>query len=271
MISVQYGASFAERLFPLVGAEGATALRLGFAAVILVAILRPWRVKLSRRTAAPLLGYGVSLALLNLMFYESLRLLPLGIAVALEFTGPLTLAVLASRRAADFAWIALAAAGLVRLAPIAGPGHPLTLLGVAFALGAGVCWAAYAVFGKRTGQALGASASALGAVIAAVIVAPIGLIHAGAGLFAVPVLLTALVVAVLSSALPYTLEMVALTRLSPQVYGTLTSAEPAIGAVMGFTFLHQTLTTLQAGGVTAIMMASIGTTLTLQRAPLPIE
>lgn len=262
MVSVQSGASYAKRLFPIVGAQGTTALRLVIAALILAAVLRPWRARLTRGALPPLIGYGLALAAMNLMFYLSLRTVPLGIAVALEFTGPLAVAMIHSRRAVDFAWIVLAVAGLAVLLPIGRSLHAVDPAGAALALGAGLGWAAYILFGQRAGAAHGPMAAALGTAVAALVVLPIGIAHAGTALLAPPVLFSGLIVAILSSAVPYSLEMIALTRLPTQTFGTLMSAEPAIGAMAGLVFLGEALTPLQWLAIAAIMLASAGTALT---------
>jgi len=264
MVSVQYGATFAERLFPAVGAQGATALRLGLAAIVLVPLLRPWRARLSLRTLPALIAYGASLGGMNLLFYMALRTLPLGIAVALEITGPLAMAVAFSRRWIDLAWTGLAVAGLLFLLPLGRSGHSVDPVGVLFALGAGALWALYAIFGQKAGAQHGPAATALGIAIAALLVAPFGLAHAGAALFTPAVLLSAVVVAIFSSALPFSLEMVALTRLPTRVYGILTSLEPALAAIMGFVFLHERLTVVQVVAIAAIMSASLGTAATMK-------
>jgi len=266
MVSVQIGASFAKSLFPAVGAQGATALRVTIAALILAAVFRPWR-NLPPRSAWPVLGgYGLALGVMNLSFYTALQTIPLGVAVALEFTGPLAVAVLSSRRWIDFLWIALAVAGLAILLPIWKQAHPINPLGVGFALGAGVCWALYIVFGNRAGAAHGPGATAIGMVIAALVVLPVGVAQAGTALLSPALLPVALGVALLSSVLPYSFEMFALTRIPIRVFGTLMSAEPAIAGVMGWLILHERLTAPQWAAIGAIMAASLGATLTMGRA-----
>ncbi|MDB5682552.1 MAG: rhtA [Sphingomonas bacterium] len=262
MVSIQFGASFAKRLFPVVGAEGTTALRLGLASIILFAVPRPWRSRLSRASLPALLVYGASLGAMNLLFYMAIRTVPLGIAVGLEFVGPLAVAMVSSRRAIDFAWIALAVAGLALLLPAFGGAGSIDPAGAALALAAGGCWALYIVFGQKAGAAHGAQATAFGSIVAALIVMPIGIAHAGTSLLAPPVLLTGLVVALLSSALPYSLEMIALTRLPTRTFGTLMSGEPAVAAVIGFAVLGEALTPVQWLGIGAVMLASAGTALT---------
>ena len=271
MLSFQYGASVAKGLFPVVGAEGATALRIGLAALLLAPIMRPWRVPVTRRTLPPLLGYGVSLACMNLLFYMALRTVPLGIAVALEFTGPLTVAVVSSRRARDFGCVALAAVGLGLLAPMGRAAAPVDLTGAVLALGAGACWALYIVFGQKTGREHGPATAAFGMIVAAFVAVPVGVLHVGAALFSPGLIPAALVVAVFSSALPYSLEMVTLTRLPAQTYGVLASLEPASAALMGLVLLHERLSGRQLLAMAAIMLASVFATLSTRRAAVPPE
>jgi inner membrane transporter RhtA len=271
MLSFQYGASLAKDLFPAVGAEGATALRIGLAAVMLAPVMRPWRVKLSRRSLPMLVGYGVSLGCMNLLFYLALRTIPLGLAVGLEFTGPLTVAVIGSRRLQDFACAALAGAGLLLLSPVGRSGAAVDPTGALLALGAGGCWALYIVFGQRTGREHGPATASLGMMVAALIAVPVGLAHAGPGLLSPALLPTALLVAVFSSALPYSLEMITLTRLPAQTYGVLTSMEPASAALIGLALLHEHLTTRQLLAVGAITLASVGAALSMRQVLVPPE
>jgi inner membrane transporter RhtA len=265
MVSFILGASLGKQLFPVVGAEGVTALRLALGALILAGMLRPWRVRLGASTWRPVLVYGVCMAVMNLLYYMALRTLTFGVALALEFTGPLAVALLSSRRRVDFLWIAFAVAGLILFAPRSAAAH-IDPTGAALALGAGVCWGIYIIAGKRAGQHFGAATPALGATVGAIVVLPIGLVHAGAALFQPQVLIVALMVALLSTVLPYTLEMFALRRLAPQTYGTLTSAEPAVGAAIGWLVLGETLPLVQVCAMGLIIVASIGTALTAARA-----
>ena len=210
---------------------------------------------------------------MNLLYYMALRTLPLGITVAIEFTGPLAVAVLASRRAIDFLWIALAAAGLALLLPLGHVQGNIDPTGALFALGAGSCWGLYIVFGQKAGADYGAQTVALGSVIASIIVVPIGVAEAGGRLFTAAVLPYGLAIALLSTALPYTLEMIALTRLPARTFGILMSIEPVFGAFVGWAILHERLSALQWVAITMIILASIGTTwtATIQRpAPVPM-
>jgi inner membrane transporter RhtA len=266
IVSFTAGASVAKGLYPLVGAQGATALRLGVGAVVLAGVFRPWRLRPGRHWPA-LLCYGATLGTMNLMFYSALQTIPLGLGIAIEFLGPLTLAVVTSRTRADFLWIGLAAVALALLLPL-GPGHAAQGLhwqGVAFALGAGVGWAAYIVLGQRVGRALGGSVTAAGMILGALLVAPIGIARGGSVMFAPHVLLLGLVVGLFSSALPYPLEMLALRRLPAGTYGTLVSAEPAVGAVMGSLLLGERLSATQWLAIALIVISSAGATVTARR------
>jgi len=262
MGSIQIGASFAKTLFHSVGAAGAVALRTSLATLMLVAVLRPWRTKLAQGSWGALGLYGVSLGVMNLLYYLALRTLPLGITVSIEFAGPLAVAVLWSRRAIDFLWIGLAAAGLALLLPLGQSHGNVDPTGALFALGAGACWALYIVFGQKAGADYGPQAVALGSVIASLIVVPIGVGQAGARLLSPAVLPYGLAIALLSTALPYTLEMMALTRLPARTFGILMSIEPVFGALVGWTMLHEQLSFAQWAAIGMIILASIGTTWT---------
>jgi inner membrane transporter RhtA len=257
MGSIQTGASLAKTLFHIVGAPGAVALRTALATLILVAALRPWRARLTAASWPALLVYGASLGVMNFLYYMALRTVPLGITVALEFTGPLLVAVLTSRRAIDFLWIALAAIGLSLLLPL---GHAsIDPVGALFALGAGGCWGLYIVFGQKAGADHGAQAVALGSVIASILVVPVGILKAGTALLSLAALPYGVAIAVLSTALPYTLEMFALTRLPARTFGILMSVEPVFGAFIGLVVLHELLSPLQWLAIGMIILASIGT------------
>lgn len=271
MASIQSGASLAKSMFPVVGAQGTTTLRLIFASVIMLLLLRPWRAKLNASSLKTVIIYGLALGGMNFLFYMSLRTVPLGIAVALEFTGPLAVALYASRRAVDYLWIALAVAGLLLLIPMGESANAIDLVGASYALGAGVCWALYILYGQRAGAENGIQTAALGVMIAALFIAPIGIVHAGSALLTPALLPVALGVAILSTALPYSLEMVALTRMPARTFGTLMSIEPAFGALSGLLFLGEVLSLAQWLAIAAIITASVGATLSMQRkTPPPI-
>lgn len=269
MASIQSGASLAKSLFPVIGAQGTTTLRLIFASIIMVLLLRPWRAKLTAKSLRTVIVYGMALGGMNLLFYMSLRTVPLGIAVALEFTGPLAVAIYASRRAIDFLWIALATVGLLLLIPMGEASAGIDLEGAGYALAAGVCWALYILFGQKAGADNGVQTAALGVMIAALFVTPFGIAHAGAALLSPSLIPVAIAVALLSSALPYTLEMVALTRMPARTFGTLMSIEPAIGALSGLLFLQEYLSLSQWMAIMCIILASVGATMTMGSAAKP--
>ncbi|MNQ52816.1 threonine/homoserine exporter RhtA [Pseudomonas sp. Irchel s3b6] len=270
MASIQSGASLAKSMFPVVGAEGTTTLRLIFASVIMVLLLRPWKARLTAKSLRTVIVYGVALGGMNLLFYMSLQTVPLGIAVALEFTGPLAVAIYASRRAIDFMWIGLAIVGLLLLIPTDAASASIDLVGAGYALAAGVCWALYILFGQKAGADNGVQTAALGVMIAALFVAPFGIAHAGAALLTPSLIPIALGVAILSTALPYTLEMVALTRMPARTFGTLMSIEPAVGALSGLLFLHEYLSLAQWMAITCIILASVGATMTMRSESKPL-
>lgn len=270
MASIQSGASLAKSMFPLVGAQGTTTLRLIFASLIMLVLLRPWRARFTSSTLKSVIIYGLALGGMNFLFYMSLRSVPLGIAVALEFTGPLAVALYASRRAMDFVWIGLAVIGLLLLIPIGQTGAAIDLVGAGYALGAGACWALYILYGQKAGAEHGIQTAALGVMVAALFVAPIGIVHAGSALLNPALLPVAIGVAILSTALPYSLEMVALTRLPARTFGTLMSIEPAFGALSGLLFLNEVLSMAQWLAIAAIITASVGATLSMRRESPPL-
>ena len=252
-ISPQIGAAFAVTLFDELGPAGAAFLRLAFAAVILWAIWRP-RLSGDLRLAG---AFGVSLGLMNWSFYEAIARIPLAVAVTIELAGPLLVAVLGSRRPLDALWIGLAAGGIVLL--VAPTGGSMDLLGVAFAMVAAVCWMGYIYLSKRTGAAFaGGEGLALAMAVGALIVLPAGVLQAGAALAQPNQLAGALVVAVASSVVPYSLELVALRRLPEAVFGVLMSLDPAVAAVAGFLVLGQNLGPGELLGIAMVIAASAG-------------
>ncbi|MFQ2592342.1 EamA family transporter [Aeromonas caviae] len=259
MLSITLGASLAKSLFPLLGAAGTTLFRLGCAALLLSLVFRIWRAPLDRRTLLGAIPYGLSLGAMNLLFYLAIARIPLGVALAIEFIGPLTVALISSRHRADFIWLILAIAGLLLL-PLRATQQAIDPLGAALALGAGLFWGLYMLTGKRAGALLGAQAPALGMWVGTLLVLPFGLEGAIEASFTVPVILTIIGVGLLSSAIPYSLEMFALRRLPLKSYGILTSGEPAMGALMGLVWLGEQLPPSQWLGIAAIIAASMGTT-----------
>ncbi|WP_323638933.1 threonine/homoserine exporter RhtA [Pectobacterium polonicum] len=270
MLSIQSGAALAKNLFPLIGATGVTALRLGIGTIILCIIFKPWRMRFSSNRL-PLLIYGITLGGMNFLFYLSLQTVPLGIAVALEFTGPLAVAMLASRRPIDFLWVCLAVAGLWFLLPLGHNIGNVDLTGAAYAIGAGACWAFYILFGQKAGANHGPGTVAIGSCIAALIFCPIGAYYAESTLFSLTILPLGIAVAILSTALPYSLEMVALTRLPARTFSTLMSMEPAIAALSGILFLGEHLSFIQWMALIFIITASLGATLTIKSAKVRKE
>ncbi|MCE9977154.1 threonine/homoserine exporter RhtA [Leclercia adecarboxylata] len=265
MLSIQSGASLAKSLFPVVGAPGVTALRIALGTLILVVIFKPWRLSFQKEQRLPLLLYGLSLGAMNYLFYLSIQTVPLGIAVALEFTGPLAVALFSSRRPIDFVWVVLAVLGLWFLLPLGQDVSHVDLTGAALALGAGACWAVYILTGQRAGEEHGPATVALGSLIAAIIFVPLGMAQATESIWQWSILPVGLAVAVLSTALPYSLEMIALTRLPTRIFGTLMSMEPALAAMSGMVFLGESLTFTQTLALCSIIAASMGSTLTLRR------
>jgi inner membrane transporter RhtA len=252
-VSPQLGAALAVTLFGELGPAGAASLRLAFAALILLAI---WRPRLTGDLRLPA-AFGVALGLMNWSFYEALDRIPLGIAVTIEFSGPLLVAVIGSRRPLDGLWVALAAAGIVLLVnPVGGSLDPV---GVGFALIAGVCWMSYIYLSKRTGAAFpGGSGLAIAMAVGALIVFPAGVLQADGALTQPNLLGAALVVALLSSVIPYSLELEALRRLPEAVFGVLMSLDPAVAAVVGFLALGQALEPPEVLGIAMVVVASAG-------------
>jgi inner membrane transporter RhtA len=255
--SVQFGAALARTLFHQIGPAGTVMVRVVFAAILLGLLWRPRLRGHGPRALAIVAAFGVSLAAMNLAFYESLARIPLGIAVTFEFVGPLAVALVGSRSLLHLVWVALAAGGIVLLA--APGGAHLDALGVVLALVAGVCWGAYILLSARTGRLFsGGDGLALAMGLAALLLVPVGVVGGGGRLLHPGPLAVGLGVAILSSAIPYTLEMEALRRLPERVFGVLMSIEPAVAALAGFLVLGQVLHVRQLGGIVLVMLASAG-------------
>ncbi|WP_313104861.1 DMT family transporter [Brevundimonas sp.] len=262
IVSLSLGTSFAKSLYPMVGAAGTASLRVGLSALILLAIWRPWRARLTRADLQGLAIYGVVMGLMNLCFYMSLATIPLGVALAIEFTGPLTIALLNSRKLIHFVWIGFAVLGLALLLPLDGNVQALDPVGCAFAAAAALFWALYIVFGKRVSHLPSGPTVAVGMSMAALTVVPFGVATAGLKLLEPSILILGLVVAVVSSALPYTLDMIALKGIPKRTFGVMLSGDPAVGALAGLLFLGEHLSGLQWLAIAAIITASIGAVLT---------
>lgn len=260
--SIQCGASLAKSLFPALGAAGTSALRLAFATGILAAIWRPWRLRrenLSAQGLRAIVAYGLSLGAMNLSYYLALERLALGLTVALEFTGPLAVALLGSRRLLDVAWAILAGVGIVLILPLTSASAGVDPVGAVLALFAGGCWALYIVLGQRAGaHAHSGTVTSIGMLVAATLVLPFGISDAGMKLLDPQLLPLGLGVAVLSSALPYSLEMIALKNLPARNFGILLSLSPAMAALSGLVLLDERLATLQWIAIGCIVAASVG-------------
>jgi len=266
MVTIQSGASVAKQLFPVIGPAGTTALRVGFSALMLWLVFRPWRHLPKGRNWRAVIVYGICLGGMNLLFYLAIARIPLGIGVALEFTGPLAVALFSSRRRLDLLWVALALGGILLLLPDMRSVDALDPVGVMLALAAGACWAGYILFGQRAGNlASGGITVALGMTVAAAFLVPIGVISAGSALLSWQVIPLAIAVAALSSALPYSLEMVALKNLPAQSFSVLMSLEPAIAALAGFLLLSELLSLTQWLAILLVIGASLGSTLSGQK------
>lgn len=257
IVSVQVGSALAKHLFSAVGSFGTVALRLFFAAAVLMLLWRP-SLRMNSRTWAVVLAYGVILGLMNLCFYSALARIPLGIAVTIGFLGPLGVALAASRRWLDALWAVLAAGGVVLLMEGGGDLH---LVGFLFALAAATCWGLYILVGAALGRhTTEGDGLALGMVVAALVAVPIGVAESGTALIQPWILVAGLAVALLSSVIPYSLDLEALRKMPPRVFGILMSLEPAMAALIGFILLRESLHWSQWIAVLCVVAASAGAT-----------
>lgn len=260
MLSVQGGASIAKRLFHLLGPAGATTLRIGLAGIILAIIVRPQVWKFTRKEWLYTLFYGLSIGGMNLCFYYGIQRVPLGLGVTVEFIGPLSLAFLASRKALDFLWALLAAAGIVLIMPWAN--DSVDLLGLLFVFLAGVMWAVYIVAGSKITQKMKSSdAVTTGMCIAMFLVLPFGIASGELNHLNVNMLLLGLGIAVFSSALPFTLDLFVLKRLPEKTFSVLQSLQPVFAALSGLVFVGEYLSVTQWFAVLCVVAASLGTTI----------
>ncbi|MGI5455744.1 EamA family transporter [Streptomyces sp. CA-249302] len=256
-VSVQFGAALAVNLMPRAGALGVVTLRLAAAAVVLLLFCRPRLRGHSRADWGTVVAFGVTMGAMNGLFYQSVARIPLGAAVTLEVLGPLALSVLASRRLVNVVWAGLALAGVFLLG--GGGFGDLDLVGVAFALAAGAMWATYIVFSARTGRRFPqADGLALAMAVAAVLMLPLGIAESGTKLLDPTTIALGSAVAVMSSVLPYTLELLALRRLPASTFAILMSLEPALAATAGFLILGQALSPVQAAAIALVIAASMG-------------
>lgn len=260
-LSLNLGAAIAKHLFPQIGVEGVTAYRVGMSALVMLLVFRPWRTPLTLKQVGNVVIYGSVIGLMNLLIYRAFSRLPMGIAVAIEVAGPLTVAVWSSHRPRDVVAVCLAVAGLYFLLPIHGHVDQLDPVGVAYAAGAAVCWALYIVYGKRVSSMSGGQSVAWGMLAASMFIVPIGVAYAGARLLTPSFMLIGLAIAVMSSALPYTLEMLSMRTLSSRTFSMFSSAAPALSALAGMVVLGEHLTLTQWLAIAAIVMASALTSL----------
>ena len=269
ILSVQGGAALAKGLFPLLGPTGTVGLRIGISALILLAAFRPRLHRLSAVEWRTVIAFGLVLGVMNLVFYSALARIPLGLAVTVEFVGPLGVAVFGSRKLVDVTWVVLAAAGIALITPWSA-NSGVDPVGVAMALAAGACWAAYIVLGGRLSRLLpGGAAVSIGMLVGALAVVPYAAASGGFAHLTPAGFAAGVGVALLSSAIPYTLEIGALKVLPARTFGILMSLEPAVAALVGLVFLAEVLSPTQWLAVALVIAASGGSTLTSGRAPEP--
>jgi inner membrane transporter RhtA len=269
-VSLQVGAACAARLFPAAGSTGTTLLRLGLAAALLLVAIRPRAHRWAAGQWRAVLAFGATLAAMNGTFYAALDRIPLGTAVTVEFLGPLTLAAVLSRQVRELGWVLLAAAGVATLGLQDGSGPGLDPVGVAYALVAGLFWALYILAGRRVGARVpGHGGLAVATAVGALLLVPVGAVGAAHAVAQPHLLPLVAATALLASVVPYSLELAALRRLPPPVFGVLLSLEPAIAAVAGWLLLGQGLGPAAAVAVGVVVLASAGSTLTARR-PAPV-
>jgi inner membrane transporter RhtA len=267
--SVQFGSALATTVFDRVGPAGAVLLRLVTASIVLTLLWRPALRTRSRRDLLLAALFGFVLAAMNVTFYEAIKRIPLGVGVTIEFIGPLAVAIAGSRRRLDLVWVALAAAGIVAL--MRGDVHGLNTLGVVFALIAGGMWGTYILVNARVGRAFEEGTGlAIAMCVASLLALPVGIAEGGAKLVQPHVLLVGLGVGLLSSAIPYALEMEALRRIATNVFGVLMSLEPAMAALAGFVVIGQGLSARELVGMALVVVASVGASQTVRRAPIAV-
>lgn len=267
IISVQGGAAIAKGLFPAIGPTATASLRIGLSAVILLIAYRPNLSKLTAVQWKAVIPYGLVLGAMNVIFYMAIKRIPLGLGVTLEFIGPLLLAVLNSKKVLDYLWILLAAIGIALIAPWSDQG--IDLIGVLLALLAGGFWAGYILLGGRISKLMnGGEAVAVGMIFATLLVLPFGIAGGGFGNLTPGLLLSGAALALLSSAIPFTLEMSALRQIPARTFSILMSLEPAVAAICGLVFLREHLSFFEYTAVALVVIASTGATLTSKKETL---
>lgn len=260
MACFQVGAALAKGLFPAVGPFGAATIRMVLGAAILIVVTRPWRHWPQPAPLLPLLGLGLSTAATIGMFYQAISHLPLGIAISIQFLGPLSIALFGSRRALDLIWAAMAGIGVWLLVGVGGFTHTLDPIGIVWALGAGTGWASYILCGRVASQAFGSSTAALAVTIAAIAILPFGIHQAGAALLSPGLIPLALLVALFSTAIPGMLELYAMPRMPARTFAVFMTLEPAFAILSGLIILGETLATAQIAGIAVVMAAAAGAT-----------
>ena len=264
IISVQCGAAIAKTLFPAIGAAGTASIRIGISAIILLLAYRPNLKQITTSQWKIVVPYGLALGAMNLIFYLAIERIPIGLAVTLEFIGPLLVAIIGSKRLIDYCWVLLAAMGIILIAPWSN--DRIDLLGVIFALLAGALWAAYIVLGGKISKIMnGGQAVSTGMLFAAILILPFGLLENGLANLTPKFLGMGVALALLSSAIPFTLEMKALGQLPPRTFSILMSLEPAAAAICAFIFLQESLSFYEILAVVCVVIASAGSTLTAKR------
>ena len=274
MVAYQISASFAKQLFEVLDPLTVVTLRLCFASILIILMFRSWKIikRLPYLKWKDLLFYSGSVCLMNVLFYASLGKLPQGIAVGLEFLGPLTLALISIQYKSDYVWVLLAILGVALMIPWQEASHQnFSYLGAAFAIGAGICWAFYIYYGQKVvRQNIGMHALSIAIALSALVMLPIGVIHNPVALIQTQYWGQALVIALLATAIPYALDLMALKHLSKLSYGTLSSLSPALGAVAGLVLLNEHISVWQTVALICIMLASVGVTIRASRNPNPL-
>jgi inner membrane transporter RhtA len=275
MVAYQISASFAKQLFEVLDPITVVTLRLCFASILIILMFRSWKIikRLPYLRWKELLYYSGSVCLMNVLFYASLGKLPQGIAVGLEFLGPLTLALLSIKQKSDYIWVFLAIIGIALMVPWHDANaHNFSYLGAAFALGAGICWASYIYFGQKVvRQNIGMHALSIAIVLSALVMLPISAVHDSQALLQTQYWGKALLIALLATAIPYALDLLALKQLSKMSYGTLSSLSPALAAIAGMVLLNEHITTWQIIALICIMTASVGVTFRSARTPAALN
>ncbi|WP_281632701.1 EamA family transporter [Flavobacterium luteolum] len=264
IISVQFGAAIAKTLFPTIGAAGTASMRIGISAIILLFAYRTNLKTITAKQWKLVIPYGLSLGAMNLIYYFAIERIPIGLAVTLEFVGPLILAIAGSKRLVDYCWVLLAAIGILLIAPWAN--NRLDPVGILCALLAGAFWSAYIVLGGKVSKIMNdGDAVTIGMLFATILVLPFGLLESGLNNLTPKLFGMGIALALLSSAIPFTLEMKALGKLPPRTFSILMSLEPAAASICAFIFLKESLNFYEILAVVCVVIASAGSTLTAKK------